>query len=183
VKKLARIAGISKNFEVIESENIVPSYKNELEHIVRIKIKCLSKIADAGGQCMHDVEDFTIATGEANRTNTSWRGKERLRMMAEKRGYDIAVLEHIGIHSMALSEEESETFAQDYDPNTHIYDTDIEATSKEVNAINAALDEEMLDKAAKKIKTKATKGEFTERQLEFLRGIHAKRLAALRKTF
>lgn len=179
VKKLARLAGISKNFDVLESERVEPSYKNELEHIVRIKITCLATEGCPEGSCVHDRENFMIATGEANRNNTSWRGKDRLRMMAEKRGYDIAVLEHIGLHTMAYSEEESEAFAKDADEKKQIFDTDIEAVAKEINMLNTCGSIEELDAAAAKIKTKRKQGQFTESQLEFLRGIHARKLATL----
>lgn len=178
VKKLARLAGISKNYDVLESERVEPSYKNELEHIVRIRIKCLAHNGNEG-ECYHDVEDHMIATGEANRNNTSWRGKDRLRMMAEKRGYDIAVLEHIGLHTMAYSEEESESFSRDADDKKQIFDTDIEAIASEINMINTCGSEEELLETAKKLKVKRKKGTYTAPQLDFLYGIYGRKLAEL----
>lgn len=178
VKKLARIAGISKNYDVIESERVEPSYKNELEHIVRIKIKCLAHDGSEGG-CFHDVENHMIATGEANRTNTSWRGRDRLRMMAEKRGYDIAVLEHVGLHTMAYSEEESEAFSRDADTTKNIYDTDIEAVAPDINMINTCRTVEDLEATAATLKEKRKKGAYTTSQLEFLYGIYGRKLAEL----
>ncbi len=184
VKKLARLAGISKSYKVFESERVVPNYKNELEHIVRIKINCLAQQGvDGEGSCIHDIENHITITGEANRNNTSKSGTSRLRMMAEKRGYDIAVLEHIGIHSKALSEEESENFAKEPVQTNLLYDTDLENVATEINMLNACLDEQQLAAAAATIKEKAATGAFTEPQLEFLRGLHGKMLARHNKQF
>lgn len=178
VKKLARIAGISKNYEVEESK-IDPSYKNELEHIVRVKIRCIRVNED--GSCVHGPESYQVATGEANRNNTSWRGKDRLRMMAEKRGYDIAVLEFLGLHTSIYSEAESESFERDAEQKKQIYDTDIEAVASEINMINTCGDVAELEKVAEQLKAQRLQGKYTEAQLDFLYGIYGRKLAELQK--
>jgi hypothetical protein len=108
IQKIADAAGISKNFEVAES-SVMPEIKNELEHIVRVTIHC--KAADgAEGGCVHDFERELTITGEANKISAPHLGRGYLRKMAEKRAFDIAVLQHVGLYTSVFSEEESEKF-------------------------------------------------------------------------
>ena len=43
VERLAAAAGISMNYDVEESQTVIPSYQNELAYILRITIRCKSK--------------------------------------------------------------------------------------------------------------------------------------------
>ena len=128
VEKIAQIAGISLNFDVSESPNISPTYQNELEHIVRITIHCH---AGKTPGCMHSNENTFTVTGESNRISVPHRGRGYLRKMAEKRGFDIAVLKHLGLHTMIFSEEEAEEFTH---PNAR-KDTTVLPGSKEFELI------------------------------------------------
>ena len=170
IQKLANEAGISKNYEVFESETIQPNYKNELEHIVRVKIKCLAKKKKKG--CVHDhFENFLIVTGEANRLNTPKMGRGYLRKMAEKRAYDIAVLQHIGIYDTTFSEEESETMTKGEKTDgqsVELSNVDLEAVKDQANRIVSCKSLGQLKKEVEKIKKEQKTLGFTEVQMNFL---------------
>lgn len=172
IKKIAEIAGISKNFKVEESENIVPDYKNELEHIVRVTIKCNAKKEKEG--CVHSVEKELTVTGESNRINTPNRGRGYLRKMAEKRAYDIAVLEHLGLSTTVFSEEESPDFEYNRkkEPSLMPGTQEFERISKEVNAVLNSKTTTDLKKVGKKIKAGVKINKYTEKQIEYLRTLY-----------
>jgi hypothetical protein len=174
VKLIANKAGISKNYDVEESQNIIPDFKNELEHVVRVTIHCKAKTKGSG--CVHsDEKDLTI-TGEANRVNTPNKGRGYLRKMAEKRAFDIAVLEHLGLYSALFSEEESADFEQkkEKEPDLMPGTTEFESITTEINAILNAKDLTTLKKTGKKIKNGIKIKKYTEKQIKFLREIYRK---------
>ena len=174
IKKIARVAGISPNYEVKESE-IKPSYENELEHIVRVTIRCNAN-SGLNNLCVHRQERELTVTGEANRISAPNRGRGYLRKMAEKRAYDIAVLEHIGIYSSIFSEEEAEGFSKDEEDKGLMPGTiEFEDISQLVNDIVNAPDTKELTKIGMKIKKDLDT--FSENQVLYLRKIFKKQYA------
>jgi len=191
IKKIAQVAGISKNYDVEESPNIIPSIQNDFEHIVRVTIHCNSKLAGKKktkkGECVHSNENTLVITGEANRINTPNRGKGYLRKMAEKRAYDIAVLEHLGLYTSIFSEEESEEFQNSTKkhkeasimPGTKEFD----AIISEINLLLDTQTKAILQKAASTIKKNSKLGKYSDSQLQYLRELYHKKFAEFNKTF
>lgn len=174
VKMLADIAGISKNYVVVESSNISPNYTNELEHVVRVTIKCNAKKAKNKKGCVHSDEDELTITGEANRVNTPNRGRGYLRKMAEKRAYDIAVLEHLDLYSSVYSEEEADDFENKKrrEPELMPGTKDFENVSTEINDILNAKTQIDLKKVAKKIKKNIKENIYNEIQINYLKDLY-----------
>lgn len=195
IEKLARYAGVSMNYDVEESKNVIPSYDNELEHIVRVTIKCKANASDGKklkkGHCVHSDEDILTVTGEANRKNTPNRGRDYLRKMAEKRAFDIAVLKHLGLYTTVFSEEESEAFKQEASSTHHEKEPSVMPGSKlflliaeDVNMILNAEDKKALTVVAKHIKKKIDNKEYaSEHQVEYLRQLYQKEYAKMNKQF
>lgn len=181
VQKIAAAGGISKTYDVHESD-IHPDYKNGLEHIVRVTIKCNAK-TEVKGACVHDDENTLTVTGEANRENTSNRGKGYLRKMAEKRAYDIAILEHLGLYSTLFSEDESESFSKEpreqQEGAVILMNTDLEATKTEVNVILKAKTDDELAAAWKEVDTKHKATPFSRAQMHFLADVYDKQAALI----
>ncbi len=182
IKKIAAIAGISKNFDVEESSKIIPTYQNELEHVVRVTIHCLAKKNKKNG-CIHSDEDTLTVTGEANRISTPSRGRGYLRKMAEKRAFDIAVLEHLNLYSSVFSEEEADKFEQKKEPDIMPGMPDFEKIIIEINLILNAKDIISLKKIAKKIKEEVKKEKYTEKQLKYLREMYTKEYGKKKTNF
>ena len=182
IKKIAILAGISPNFKVEESKNITPSYSNELEHVVRVTITCTAIKKNKQG-CVHGPETELTITGEANRMSTPNRGRGYLRKMAEKRAFDIAVLEHLGLYSSIYSEEEAEKFEQKKEPNIMPCTPEFEAITTELNAILAAKTTIQLKKIAKKIKAGVKIKKYSIKQTEYLRTIYANEYGKKNSTF
>jgi hypothetical protein len=186
IKKIAEIAGISKNYDVEESET-KPEYKNELEHLIRVTIKCNAKAKGAG--CIHSDEKTQTITGEANRINTPDRGRGYLRVMAEKRAYDIAVLEHLSLRDKVYSKEEADDFASDEEMKKRKEPTimpgtrEFEQINKEINAILNANDIKMLEKIAKGLKKRVAENKYTEKQIKYLRELYGKEIAKHKEYF
>jgi hypothetical protein len=179
-KRIAEVAGISKNYEIEESEHIVPDYKNELAYIVRTTIHCKACASKTNpDECIHGERSLT-ATGEANRLNTGNRGRTYLRRMAEKRGYVISLLEHLGLYSAIYCEDEAEAFEKKSEPKIIPGTKSFEELIKEINAILEAKDTKSLLKVGKKIKAGKKLGKYTPLQLDYLRNLfnieHAKKL-------
>jgi len=175
IKSIANIAGISKNYEVVESPNIIPDFKNEQEHVVRVTIHCKAKNGTDGG-CIHsDERDLTI-TGESNRVNTPNKGRGYLRKMAEKRAFDIAVLEHLNLYSSVFSEEESSDFEQKKirEPDLMPGTKEFESITVEINAILNAKSILDLKRVAKKIKAGIKENKYVDKQINYLRELFQK---------
>lgn len=183
VQKIAAAAGISKSYDVEESA-IIPDYKNGMEHIVRVTIKCNAKHATDSECCIHGEEKTLTVTGEANRQNTSVRGVGYLRKMAEKRAYDIAVLEHLGLYTTIFSEEESEGFRHEpveYKQSVSILNTDIEHVRAEINELLKAKTDDELSAAWKIVETKQASQEITKNQKDFLMNVYDKQSLLIKK--
>lgn len=174
IKTIANTAGISKNYKVEESQNIIPDYKNELEHIVRVTIECNAKTKE--GKCIHSDEDKLTITGEANRINTPNKGRGYLRKMAEKRAFDIAVLEHLNLYSSVFSEEESAEFEQKSrrEPEIMPGTKEFEEIVNEVNAVLNASTISELKKVSRKIKAGIKIVKYSEKQIKYLRELYQK---------
>lgn len=181
IQKIATEAGISKKYDVEESE-ISPSYKNELEHIVRVTIHCPVQRKNQKRGCIHDdYETSHTATGEANKLNTTVnRGRSYLRKMAEKRAYDIAVLEFLGLNSMIFSEEESESFMSKESklamPSESITNVELENLGTEISLLAKALTKTDLRAAVAEIKKIQKTKEYTATEKAFLKELHARRV-------
>ena len=181
VEKIAIAAGIDTSFDVQESANTTPTYQNELEHIVRVTITCKTKPT---GGCVHsDNNEFTV-TGESNRINTPHRGRGYLRKMAEKRGFDIAVLKHLGLYTSVFSEDEAEEFQEDEkDHGVMPGSKDFELIVEELNLILNASTKPELKAAGKVIKARVAEGKFSDRQLKYLRGVYKNSVTKFVTTF
>ena len=173
IKTISNEAGISKNYNVEESKNISPTYQNELEHVVRVTIKCLAKKKKGVG-CVHSDEDTLTITGEANRISTPNRGRGYLRKMAEKRAFDIAVLEHLDLYSSVYSEEEAETFEskEKREPDLMPGTKEFEQIATEINAILNAKSTAFLKRVAKKIKKLIGEKKYSDKQIKFLKDLY-----------
>lgn len=187
IKKIAEEAGISKNYDVEESSTITPDIRNELEHIVRVTIHCKSKHA-AGSKnegCVHSDENYLTITGEANSKNTPSRGRGYLRKMAEKRAFDIAVLEHTGLYTATFSEEESEEFSKTKETSKHLTPgmPEFESIIEDVNKILDAKTKTDLTAVAKYIKKNIKDNKYTELQIDYLRELYSKEHAKKYKAF
>lgn len=184
VEKIAVKAGISKNYDVEESKNVTPTYQNELEHIVRVTMKCHAKLN--GDACVHSDENTLTVTGESNRVNTPNRGRGYLRKMAEKRAWDIGVLKHLDLYSAIYSEEEAEDFKN---PNEEHESTimpgskEFEAIVDEINMILNAESKAELKEVGKKIKKFIKDGKYSEKQERYLISLGKKQVAELSDEF
>lgn len=184
VEKIALTAGISNNFNVEESPNIQPTYQNELEHVVRVTIKC--NAAKKEGGCVHSDENTFTVTGESNRVNTPHRGRGYLRKMAEKRGFDIAVLKHIGLYTTVFSEDEAEEFkgpGNQKDVTLMPGSKEFEAIVEEINLILNASTKEELKAAGKIIKKRVADGKYSEKQHKYLKDLFKKEVAEKVESF
>ncbi len=178
IQQIAVIAGISKNYEVKESEHIVPDYRNELEHIVRVTIKCNAKLKNTKRhECIHSDENILTITGEANRISTPNRGRSYLRKMAEKRAFDIAVLEHLNLYTSVFSEEEAEKFEKKKEPTLLPGSKEFEAIITEINHILKCKTIIQLKKVGKKIKAGDKIGKYSKKQLKYLRELYIKEMS------
>jgi hypothetical protein len=184
VKAIAKEAGISKNYTVEESATISPDYRNELEHVVRVTIKCNAKKKKGAG-CVHSDEDTLTVTGEANRVNTPNRGRGFLRKMAEKRAYDIAVLEHLDLYSSVFSEEEATDFEQKPKRDVLLMPgtQEFERINVEINALLNSNDAKELKKVGRKIKAGIKQKKYSEKQIEYLRILYRDEMGKKDSTF
>lgn len=182
VQKIAREAGIRTQYEVKESENIIPKPENSMLHIVEVTIECMAADKKNPQGCFHDPYDKKLTmTGEASRQNTG-RGKDYLRSMAEKRGYDRAVLRHLGMDGV-YSEEEASAFEADEDKKKveNNKPEDFEQIAPMINLLLNAKDKKELANAVATIKSNSTS--YNPAQLQYLRELYAKRNSEVNKEF
>jgi thymidylate synthase len=113
-------------------------------------------------------------TGESNRINTPHRGRGYLRKMAEKRAFDIAVLEHLGLYSSIFSEEESTDFEEkkEKEPDLMPGTQEFESIVKEINAILDAKELSVLKITGRKIRNGIKIKKYTEKQIKYLRELY-----------
>jgi hypothetical protein len=183
LKHIANLAGISKNFEIEESDKIIPDYRNDLEYIVRATITCKAKSSKENPEeCVHGERKMT-ATGEANRLNCPYRGRDYLRKMSEKRAHMIAILEHLDLYSSIYCEDEAEAFTIEKEPNLMPGMVAFENIVVEINALLNAKDDKELKKFGKKIKAGIKVKKYNDMQLKYLRELYQKELARRQPTF
>lgn len=173
IQKIAQVSGIASNYVVEESSHIIPRPENSMLHVVGVTIKCLAiKNIQTKEGCVHDMfENFLTMTGEASKINTG-RGKEYLRTMAEKRGYDRSVLKHVGMTGV-YSEEEAAAFeSEETKQKIDVISTDdLEIIAPLVNDILNVKSIEELEKVGTKIAEQKEK--LNENQIQFLRERYA----------
>jgi hypothetical protein len=175
VQKLAKVAGISEQYSV--SDPIVqPSYENELEYLFRVTIHCKSGV---NSKCMHGEPD-TSMLGEANRVSAPNRGRGYLAIMAEKRGYDRAVLKHLGLVNV-YSEVEADEFEKEDNEQENLHRDEFEGIADDVNKIINSKGTDDLKKILPVIKKRI--GTYNSKQQEYLRKLFAKQVAKYAKTF
>ena len=181
VMKIATEAGISKNYEVKESDHVIPKPENALLHVVEITIHCSAKVTTNPESCVHDSQNWLRMTGEASKQNTG-RGKDYLRTMAEKRGYDRAVLRHIGVENVYSEEEASAFESEEEKQKVDVLTTEeLEKISTFVNALLNAKTADELKAAGKQIAL--NKAQLNENQIQFLRERYSKKDSKFNKAF
>jgi len=181
VQKLAKVAGIAEMYSV--SDPIVqPSYENELEYLFRVTIHCKSgetKNKETKFQCIHGERD-TAMLGEANKVSAPNRGRGYLAIMAEKRGYDRAVLKHLGLVNV-YSEVEADEFEKEDNEQENLKRDEFEAIADDVNKIINSKGVADLKKILPIMKKKIES--YNPKQQEYLRKLFAKQVAKYAKTF
>lgn len=177
-EKIAQLAGISLDYDVKESDTVQPSYKNELEHIVRVTIYRRAKHGTVA------IDDSFTATGTANRINTSGVGRKYIRLMAEKRGFDIAVKKLLGLSGIYSEAESSDFENVEENPMYAAPKTiEFENISDDINSLMLATNVKELNTAAKAIKKKKMKGDYTFSQENLLKKVYANQFILLNKPF
>jgi len=177
IEKLAKIGGIAQTYSV--SEPIVqPSYENELEYLFRITIHCKALLKN-NKSCVHGEMD-TQMLGEANKVSAPNRGRGYLAIMAEKRGYDRAVLKHLGLVNV-YSEVEADEFEKEDNEQENLKRDEFEAIADDVNKIINSKGVVDLKKILPIMKKKIES--YNLKQQEYLRKLFAKQVAKYAKTF
>ena len=178
--KIARKAGIGTSYEIAESLHIVPSPENSYLHVVEVKVECYAKKVKTGG-CIHNAfERVFRMTGEADKKNTG-RGRDYLRTMAEKRGYDRAVLKHLQLEGV-YSEEEAQAFEEDAKSKMDVLsEEEIKSIVDLINGLIVARTKAELEKVVKVIKGNTAK--FNENQLQYLRKLYSETNSRIVKVF
>ena len=176
VQKLAKVAGILEKY-LVSDPIVQPSYENELEYLFRVTILC-----DAGRKdhkCLHG-EAETAMLGEANKVSAPNRGRGYLAIMAEKRGYDRAVLKHLGLVNV-YSEVEADEFEKEDNEQENLKRDEFEGISDDVNKIINSKGTDDLKKIFPIMKKKIII--YNPKQQEYLRKLFAKQVAKYAKTF
>lgn len=161
IKKIARIAGLKVIGYDIKTQ---PDVRNNYQYTIQATIESLSG-------------DRYIALGEANRNNLGSRGKNNPANMAEKRAFDRAVFECLGIHGL-LSEDQLIDDDEQMDTLTH--DEQL-AIAPYINDILLAKNKMDLTPFVKKMQT--AKATLPEKAVDYLRKLFQKKLAELSKSF
>ena len=184
VQKLAKAAGIEMNYKVKESQMTIPKPENSFLHIVEITIRChaTAKAKNDAPGCLHDPYSTELTmTGEADLKNTG-KGGTYLRMMAEKRGYDRAVLRHLGVMGV-LSEVEASALESDEEKQKVdvIEPDDLKKIVDLVNGILMSKTKDELIEVGNIIKT--TKESYNDTQIAYLRELYKKANSRYTETF
>lgn len=162
IKKLADLAGISK--KVSYNIKLSPTHENNYMLIVEVEV------------C--DDKRCTTEWGEVNRQNLGGRGRLNPANMAQKRGYDRAVLRHLGISGLLGEDELSD------EPEENMNQLSQDEQKEIVPIINKIINCKIksdLTKINNLMKTESSK--YKINQLEVLRGLFRKKVGELTKTF
>lgn len=163
VKRIADAAGILGNYDIKVLTD--PNPGNNNQYWVQITI------CDGDGRC-------TTETGESNRGNLGSRGRNNPANMAQKRGYDRAVLRHLGINGL-LGEDDID---EDKEENMKTLSPEEAKTiAPLINELLAVKKKADIDAFNKKMKQLAPT--FKEEQLSVLRNLRDKQQGALGSTF
>jgi hypothetical protein len=161
VKKIARVAGLSAlKYEVLTQPNIQNNYQYTLQ------VTIMGRRGPG------------IGLGETNRSNLGNRGKNNPANMAEKRAFDRAVFDYLGITGL-LSEDELPD--NEDEKVEHLTTDEQKQIAPLLNQIFAAKKRADLVKFAQEMKKGL--GNYSEKQVEYLRKIHGKQLALVEKSF
>ena len=94
--------------------------------------------------------------------------------MAEKRAFDIAVLDHLDLYSSVFSEEEAQSFEskEKREPDLMPGTKEFESIATEINAILNAKAHADLKRVAKKIKKLIKEDKYSEKQIKYLKDLY-----------
>jgi hypothetical protein len=164
VKKIADKAGVLTNPEY--TVLIQPEMKNDYT----LAFQC--RVTDSKGRQSTEI-------GESSRNNLGNHGRNNPVNMAQKRAFDRAVFKHLGITGL-LGEDElpDEEPDKEMDKLTH---EEKQKIAPLINEIWMSKDKNSLTIFQKKM-VKVSK-EYTEGQLDILRGLYRKKLTELQKSF
>jgi hypothetical protein len=164
VERIANLAGIRSDPEY--KFHIQPTTQNNYTTAVEIKI------TDHTGRS-------TVNMGESSRGNLGARGRQNPINMAQKRAFDRAVFKHLGISGLLGDDElPDEPEEQLMDKISHEEKQKIAPLINEIFASKKKTDLSVFKQKMSKIKV-----EYSEGQLEVLRSLWKKQLAALEKSF
>jgi hypothetical protein len=162
VKKIAKEAGISVTEYTILTQ---PSVDNNLTFVIQVKI------CDTAGKC-------SINLGEASRNNLGLRGRSNPANMAQKRAFDRAVFDHLGIVGVLGDDELPDKDEETMDNLT------LDERKVIVLQINKILNSKnKKDLSAFNTEMKTKKPLLNENQLTYLRKLYKKKLAEFSKSF
>jgi hypothetical protein len=128
------------------------------------------------------LDNTHTVTGEANKINTPVKGRGYLRKMAEKRGFDIAVLEHLGLYDTTFSEEESETMmgkSVGAYQSVEMSNVDLEGVRDEINMLVDCDTEQKLANVEKILLERKAGQKYNEKQIKFLDRLVADRKVSI----
>ena len=167
VKKIAREAGINTDPEY--SIMIPPSVNNNYTTVMQVKI------CDSTGKCTTDI-------GEVSRDNLGSRGRNNPVNMAQKRAFDRAVFNHLGITGLLgedeIQEDEEKNTMDDFES---LPDEEKKIIAPLLNQIFAAkIKPDLMKFKAEMVKQKVG---LNEAQLSVLRKRWTKKLAELSSSF
>jgi hypothetical protein len=164
VKKIANKAGISTNikYDILTQPSTTNNYT----------ICMQATITDSKGRITTDL-------GESSRDNLGIRGRSNPMNMAQKRAYDRAVFNHLGITGI-LGEDELPDTEEPKEMDKLTFDEQ-KSIVPMLNELFAATTKPLMSAFNKKMQKE--KGGFSVGQLELLRGVYKKQLAQLTKSF
>lgn len=165
VKRIADFAMLSKDvrYAVLTQPDAYNNYQYTIQATV----------------CYRDGKDCATEIGEANRSNLGSRGRNNPANMAEKRAYDRAVFRLLGITGILSEEELSDEEAQEEDMHG-MYHEQMKQIAPLINQITLAKGKEQLVEFNRAMKENAKK--YDKEQLDYLRELYKKALAAVQKT-
>lgn len=164
VKKIANEAGISTyvKYDILTQ----PATNNNYT------ICIIATITDHNGKVTTDL-------GESSRDNLGIRGRSNPMNMAQKRAYDRAVFNHLGITGL-LGEDELPDQEEPKEMDKLTFDEQ-KSIVPILNELFAATTKPLMSAFNKKMQKE--KASYSVGQLELLRGVYKKQLAALSKSF
>jgi len=164
VQKISREAGITSTPEY--TMMVQPSTTNNYTFVIQIRI------TDHTGR-------QTVDLGESNRNNLGLKGRSNPANMAQKRAFDRAVFNHLGITGL-LGEDEIQD-EEDTEEMEKLTPEESQVIAPLINELFAAKTKSVLSAFSNKMKKE--KDKYSDKQLEVLRGLYKKKLAEGQKSF